>query len=325
MRSALIILMLTVMGSFMGAARAAAGQPIPAYEATYTGTIGDKRITVFIERFADHLTGSYFYGGNRTNSLALSGTVAGDTFDATETAAGQVTGSWNGRLTPGSIRGTWSSPDKRRVWPLSAAIAPSGKTFPYDIWIVLADGVDRAKVIKNQLLPDACDSSETETQVTGIELIDRATGHAAQTLGREMPEILSQGTCRLFLPVVEDMNFDGWPDLRIARFLPAAPNTPYAAWLFDPTTRNLFFNHDLSNIASPEFDGRNRRVTSTTRDSACCHTNDAFVWNGDRLRLIEETTHDYFDADCYIEKRYRMQNGRLQLAGTHKGCDRQGP
>src|SRR3954468_9516844 len=90
MRSALIVLVLVVVGAFMGVAEAV-GQPIPAYKATFTGTIGDKGITLFIERFGDHLTGSYFYGGNRTNSLALSGTVTDDTFDATETVAGQVT------------------------------------------------------------------------------------------------------------------------------------------------------------------------------------------------------------------------------------------
>jgi hypothetical protein len=323
MKAALIVVLLALPVTLAHAA----GASIPAYSALYVGTIGGHRVTVEIDRFADHLSGHYHYGNNGKHPIALNGTISGDTFDATETVGGKTTGLWHGTLTAGTIAGSWSSPDKKKTLPLRAASAPAGKAFPYDIRVVLADGVDPAKVIANQLKPDACDTDQKDMQITAIELVDPESGRLAQTLGQDVPDILSQGTCKLFMPILEDMNFDGWPDLRIARFLPAAPNVPYAAWLYDPASRKLVFNDDLSNIVEPSFDAKAKRVTSSARDSCCAYTTEVYAWQGRSLRLVERTRLEYMtegaaaEKACWVEKRYRPAGGKMTLASTKKGCD----
>ncbi len=324
--AALALLLLTSGGP--GRAAEAAAPTIAAYSANYAGTIGDKNIAVSIDRFAGQITGSYFYAGNGKHPLTLKGTVSGDAFAADETVGGRLTGRWHGRLTPGSIDGTWSSPDGTKTWKLHAADASHGKAFPYDIRLELTAGVDRASVIKNQL-GGGCSADGKATAVAAVELIDPATGHVVQTLGGDVAGVLSQGTCTMFVPIVEDMNFDGWPDLRIAQFLPASPNIPYAAWLFDPATRNLAASDDLEEIASPAFDPAAKRVTSAVRNSCCSYTNEVYAWHKGHLRLVEKTDIDYLPPDaapagknCYVEKRYKLLDGKMALVKTTKGCDK---
>jgi hypothetical protein len=324
MKAAMIALVLVLSATLAHAA----GPSIPAYSASYVGTIGGHSVTVEIDRFAGHLSGHYHYGNNDKQPIALNGTISGDSFDATESVGGKTTGLWHGTLTVGTISGSWSSPDKKTALPLRAASAPAGLAFPYDIRVVLADGVDPAAVIANQLKHDGCDTSQKDLEITAIELTDPKTGKVEETLGKDVPDILSQGTCKLFPPIVEDMNFDGWPDLRIARFLPAAPNIPYAAWLYDPNTKKLAFNDDLSNLVEPSFDAKEKRVTSSARDSCCAYTTEVYAWQGKSLRLVARTRLEYMTEGaaaakgCWVEKRYKPAGGKMALVSTKKGCDK---
>lgn len=299
---------------------------LPAYSASYVGTIGKLPIAVEIDRLGDTLTGTYRYGGNAKQGIALQGRASGGGFELTETAGGKMTGLWHVRLTAGSISGTWSSPDGSRKLPLAATSAPSGKAFPYEIRIVLPTGVDAAAVAAKERAPDACDEDPRDSQVTALDLMDPKTGRLVQRLGQDVADLLSRGTCRVFLPIVEDMNFDGWPDLRIARFLPAAPNVPFAAWLYDPATGKLAFNGELSQIASPRFDAKARRVTSTTRGSCCSYESEVYAWRGKALRLLQRSDLEYAtegaaaEKRCWVEKAYQPRAGKMTLVGTKKGC-----
>lgn len=326
---ALAALAILAAAAGTGVAAAPAERTLVAYEAKYVGTIGDKKVAIDLTRFADRLSGSYFYGGHAGHPIQFSGTLAGNAFDASETLGGKVAGLWHGTLTPGKITGTWTSPDKTRTLPLAAATGAEGKAFPYDIRLVLNAQADPRKIIANQSAADGCDSADADLQVTAIELIDPADGKLVQTLGRDIADVLSQGTCKLFVPLVEDMNFDGWPDLRIARFLPAAPNVPYAAWLFDPATRRLVLNDDLGNLTALDFDPATKRVSTTVRDSCCAYTGETYAWEGRHLVLLTKSETTYLDPaagpageTCYIEKDYRRVDARMALAKTARHCDK---
>src|SRR5215211_5221367 len=54
--------------------------------------------------------------------------------------------------------------------------------------------------------------------------------------------------------IVEDVNFDGYNDIRLLQFLPAAPNLPYYYWLYNPAKQNFQPQKDLEEITSPTFD-----------------------------------------------------------------------
>ncbi len=71
--------------------------------------------------------------------------------------------------------------------------------------------------------------------------------------------------------VLEDMNFDGYKDIRIQALTPAGPNIPYLCWLWDSAAAQFVRNGDLEKITSPKFDQEKKTITSFVRSSAVHH------------------------------------------------------
>jgi len=66
--------------------------------------------------------------------------------------------------------------------------------------------------------------------------------------------------------VLEDMNFDGYLDIRIQADSPAGPNIPYYYWLWDQKKGKYMANTELEFITSPEFDHDSQTIQSMVRD-----------------------------------------------------------
>ena len=62
---------------------------------------------------------------------------------------------------------------------------------------------------------------------------------------------------------IEDLNFDGYKDLRLQKGTPAGPNIPYLYWIYDPSQ-----NEELEIILALKVDYENKRIISYTRGSA---------------------------------------------------------
>ncbi len=88
--------------------------------------------------------------------------------------------------------------------------------------------------------------------------------------------------------VMEDMNFDGFNDIRIQSFVPAGPNTPYYYWLWDKDSFKYVRNNDLEKITAPEFDNENELVISYIRISAVEYWIHKYKYENDTLILVEE-------------------------------------
>lgn len=88
---------------------------------------------------------------------------------------------------------------------------------------------------------------------------------------------------------IEDVNFDGYNDIRLLQFLPASPNLPYYFWTYNPKT--LLFTQDttLENITSPEFDQQAKTIFSTWRDGCCKHGSDTYQYVNGKVALIKRT------------------------------------
>lgn len=116
-----------------------------------------------------------------------------------------------------------------------------------------------------------------------------------------------------------DANFDGWPDLTIAQFLPAGPDIPYQTWLYDKAG-NHFIDAPpiLQDISSPEFDPVHRIVYTFWRASCCEHGVSTYRWQGSDVEEIESQS-SYFlpiiDGSekrlCYITPSY--SNGHIEF------------
>ncbi|GCD10539.1 XAC2610-related protein [Clostridium tagluense] len=89
--------------------------------------------------------------------------------------------------------------------------------------------------------------------------------------------------------IIEDMNFDGYKDIRIQQFLPAAPNVPYYHWLWDKEASKFIKNSDLEKITSPVFDAESKLIKSNVRENAGTYYDYEYKYIGTKPILIKET------------------------------------
>jgi len=89
--------------------------------------------------------------------------------------------------------------------------------------------------------------------------------------------------------VIEDMNFDGYKDIRIQQFLPASPNIPYYYWLWDKKSSKFIKNNNLEKITSPVFDAKSKSIKSNVRENAGTYYDYEYKYIGNELTLTRET------------------------------------
>jgi hypothetical protein len=295
---------------WLSAPPASAAQPpsgtveFPVWGRTWSGTLGTKQVEVALSRVADRLSGSYCYLPCRAETrshLVLAGQVQGEGAELTERDSGRgatATGTWHIDSLKGGITGTWTSPDGKRTLALELRETrvrdDLAARFPYEIRL-LADA-----------LPEEGDVCSSTPFVSAIRLYKDGT--MFQTLETE-----SQGTCGIFTPNLVDANFDGWPDLTIAQFLPAGPNMPHQTWLYD-VAKGRFVDAPaaLQDISSAEFDPVHRLIYAYWRASCCEHGVSTYRWKEGDIEEVE-TQSSYLlpvlDGTqrrlCYITPSYR--------------------
>ncbi|MFK7800839.1 MAG: hypothetical protein AB8G95_04335 [Anaerolineae bacterium] len=64
--------------------------------------------------------------------------------------------------------------------------------------------------------------------------------------------------------VAEDINFDGFTDLRLAAFRPAGSNIPFAYWLWDPASNQFVRNEAFDVLMRPEILPNNQIMSRST-------------------------------------------------------------
>lgn len=123
--------------------------------------------------------------------------------------------------------------------------------------------------------------------------------------------------------VIEDMNFDGYADIRIVEFLPAGPNIPYTCWVWDNKINQYVFHPALSAITSLEIDYDNKLIYNFGRSSASEHFETYYGYiNGELLQVkevrtgfLDETdpnqgysiTHELIDGQWIITQKEKIR------------------
>jgi hypothetical protein len=95
--------------------------------------------------------------------------------------------------------------------------------------------------------------------------------------------------------VIEDMNFDGYDDIRIIAFNPAGPNTPYICWLWDKDKRQYVHHEGLSDIPSLEIDKDNEWISASMRSSAVSYRTEFYRWVDGNLTLFKAEDSEILD------------------------------
>jgi hypothetical protein len=306
----LVLALLWLPALPVSAAQAAATSvEFPVWSRGWVGTVGNKQVEVALSRTADGLSGSYCYQPCRAETrrqLVLNGRMRGEGALLNERDSGNgaaETGTWRIESVENGITGTWTSPNGKRTLPLALSQNQDDleERFPYEI-----------RLVADALPEEEGDGCPTPPLVSAIRLYNE--GALIQTLETE-----SQGTCSIFTPDLIDANFDGWPDLSLALFLPAGPNIPHQTWLYDVATgRFVDAPAGLQGISSAEFDPVHRVVYSYWRASCCEHGVSTYRWNGGDVEEVD-TKSSYFmplvdGAErrlCYIMPSY--QNGEIEF------------
>ncbi len=291
----------------------AASVEFTVWSHAFVGTLGSKQVEVSLHRVADTLSGTYCYQpcSNQTRiQLVLEGQMQGagaELIERDRTNQAATTGIWQIESLKDGITGTWLAPDGKRRLALALrrdeAEGDLQARFPYETRL-LADGLPEPE-------GDGC---PTPPLVSAIRLYK--DGALQQTLETE-----SQGTCSIFTPVLFDANFDGWPDLSIAQFLPAGPNIPHQTWLYDPATgRFVDAPATLQGITSPDFDPEQQIVYSFWRASCCEHGVSIYRWRGDELEEVDSQSSYFLPVMvgdtrrlCYVAPGYR--EGFIEYSG----------
>ncbi|BAP56898.1 hypothetical protein THII_2601 [Thioploca ingrica] len=90
----------------------------------------------------------------------------------------------------------------------------------------------------------------------------------------------------------EDMNFDGYQDLRLMVDIAAGP-IPYLCWLFEPKTGLLVKNEELSKLTSLEVDSNHKRIISYWKTNALRQGTNYYQFIAGKLTLIRQEITEY--------------------------------
>ncbi len=81
------------------------------------------------------------------------------------------------------------------------------------------------------------------------QLQQKITGFSAQVFGIDMINL-----------EVEDMNFDGYPDIRLPQVLPVEGSIYFYYWFYDPEQQLFVRNTVLEDFRSPEFNAKSQSI-----------------------------------------------------------------
>lgn len=115
------------------------------------------------------------------------------------------------------------------------------------------------------------------------------------------------------LVVVEDADFDGYADLRIAEGLTAGPNVAYIHFLWDPATGSFAAAPELDAIVSPVYDAEARRIRSEWRDGAARYGSEVYEVVDRKPVLVRREERLYEDTDLYQLRVWEPRDGELVL------------
>ena len=114
--------------------------------------------------------------------------------------------------------------------------------------------------------------------------------------------------------IPEDMNFDGYTDLKIMASRGNA-NVYYACWLWDKARQKFVLHEELSQLASPRFDPVTKTIFSFTHISATDSVEATYVFRKGKLRPLNILERAYDKADnVLIARQYSVdERGNRQL------------
>jgi hypothetical protein len=123
----------------------------------------------------------------------------------------------------------------------------------------------------------------------------------------------------------EDMNFDGYKDIKLMSFWGVTGNTGYTYWLFNPS-KNLFFEHkELSSLSNPAPDVGTKTIATHSVGGmvGCIYNNGTYKFDeNDKLILIRSEKQDWVEASkSFLKTISELKNGAMVVNTEVGKCD----
>jgi len=117
--------------------------------------------------------------------------------------------------------------------------------------------------------------------------------------------------------ILEDMDFDGFVDMRVMQFVSAGVNIPYHCWLWSPVNQCFVYNETLSAVSSPIFDPLSRRVYGFETGGTAEYIDTTYEYRGADLELISRVTTGYdFESGTAIVTTEQPMDGEMVVTGV---------
>ncbi len=113
----------------------------------------------------------------------------------------------------------------------------------------------------------------------------------------------------------QDINFDGYKDIRLMSWWGATGNTGYRYWLFDPSKNVFVENSDLSSLSNPTPELQTKTITthSVGGMAGCIYNNATYKFDGDgKLILIRSEKQDYVEeSKSFVKIIGELKDGKM--------------
>lgn len=118
---------------------------------------------------------------------------------------------------------------------------------------------------------------------------------------------------------VEDLNFDGVPDIRIMQFLPTDESITYFYWLYDKQEGKFIRNESLEKqVFSPSVDLETKQLVSQWRKKDGTFGADFFEFpSPNRISLVKQESNAPYQESMYIRTIKEMKDGVMQVVSEN--------
>lgn len=93
--------------------------------------------------------------------------------------------------------------------------------------------------------------------------------------------------------VVEDVNFDGYADVRIVQYLTGGSSLPFTYWLYNPATERFERAEGFDVVKSPQVDHDKRLLVSRQKTGANETVTEFYDPQGQTIMLIRKEVRNY--------------------------------
>jgi len=282
----------------------------------YSGTIGTYPVEMKIRltKNSDSIQGQYYYTRQgETASIDLDGAAGANETHIIESAYNrqlqqhEKTGSF-ALDAPGNKEwtGTWTS-TRRQTLPVKLTRIENGSVNDLPKWDF------RLQLYKGKV-ENAGGTLQTYTKANQLILYDPVKKRTLQLGGFDEVMYNDYGEAEL-----EDLNFDGYPDLKIPIYFPQAIKND-GAWLYfiyNPQTRQFVLNKALNEMGYLDFNARTKEFRKSDADGRGNEGDTYYRWVGNTFYLVREV-RVYEDSPQVFYTEYTIRNGRSVKTRSYK-------